>query len=84
MFMRGWKRAVVLSGTASTGFNLHASLDVENKQRRHHITMEVGWAPEMLLQQLGMSSKQIILQLSYMITETNVDICMYYNYYYYY
>lgn len=56
IFMKGGKRAVVLSGTASTGLDLHASLvkGCTNKQQRHHITMEVGWAPEMLLQQLGM------------------------------
>lgn len=53
MFMAGWKRAVVLSGTASTGLNLHSDANVENYQKRNHITMEVGWAPELLLQQLG-------------------------------
>lgn len=49
------KRVVILSGTASTGLDLHSDLneEVKNRQQRHHITMEVGWAPELLLQQLG-------------------------------
>lgn len=47
------KRVVVLSATASTGFNLHGKRTLVNCQQRNHITLEVGWSPELLLQQLG-------------------------------
>lgn len=50
-----YKRVAIISSSASTGFNLHSALEenVHNKEPRIHITIEVGWAAEGLLQQLG-------------------------------
>lgn len=50
-FQKGEVHVAIVSNIASTGFNLHST--TENRDRRLHITMEVGWAPELLLQQLG-------------------------------
>lgn len=52
-FMNNSKRIMVITGAGSKCIDLHSK---KNEQgQRHHITMEVGWSPEMLLQQLGIS-----------------------------
>lgn len=52
-FQKGEVRVAIVSNIASTGFELHSDVDARNKERRVHITMEFGWAPQLLLQQLG-------------------------------
>jgi hypothetical protein len=52
-FQDGKKRVAILSGAAGTGISLHAGNNVPNKQKRYHITLQVGWSADKAMQMFG-------------------------------
>jgi GGDEF domain-containing protein/2'-5' RNA ligase len=52
-FQAGKKRIAILSNAAGTGISLHAGEDVKNQQKRHHITLQMGWSADKAMQMLG-------------------------------
>lgn len=52
-FMDDEANVAIISDAGSTGISLHASQDCKNKRRRVHVTVELGWSAEKVLQQLG-------------------------------
>lgn len=52
-FQSGKKRIAIVSGAASMGISLHASNQCENRQRRCHITLQMGWSADVQMQVFG-------------------------------
>ncbi len=52
-FQNGDKRVAILSKAGGTGISLHAGNDVPNKQKRYHMTLQVGWQADKAMQMLG-------------------------------
>lgn len=52
-FQDGKKRVAILSNAASTGISLQADLGAKNRQKRQHITLQVGWSADKAMQMLG-------------------------------
>lgn len=59
LFMEGKANVAIISDAGSTGISLHASEAKENysKKLRVHITVELGWSAEKVLQQLGRTNR---------------------------
>lgn len=52
-FNSGHKRILVFSDAGGTGRSYHASLDIQNQERRAHFLLEPGWRADRAIQGLG-------------------------------
>lgn len=56
-FMSDEVQVAIISDAGSIGISLHSSNECENKRKRVHITVEMGWSAEKLYQQIGRTNR---------------------------